>query len=424
MLVMEEGVIPLNTSPSMEQNLNTKLIKDLSSLKINDVDTDFIYMSENIIATDLELSPHYYEPEEPRIIQQFDYLQQRETTFQNAEIYFLNNKNNLRKCHRLYEKIFYIMKSKYFRRGSIHKTKFNDNKEIFRPIIEYKLQKDEPLQIILPSFPFKIPNFCKTARRSPDMAEILCLSRLYEICITIEKIYPPGAQFVIIADGQVYRKMFGVSLYEALYYRDESIRMLGRLGFNDKINIVDMQSLIDQRKSEYSLYKKYLFSSFNKWWSQSANEQRLNLVNASIYNINSMQVTKDLLQLKLKNISYNLDKKVIFRNFANISNQILQKAEKAAFDYAFFLYVLKEMKLVSSAYPEALRATVHPKPGQWGIHLTHSKNGIFPWHGIALKKNDGQWRIKYEYEVIPKRALPVHIEGDMNPFYYEEASQY
>lgn len=72
-----------------------------------------------------------------------------------------------------------------------------------------------------------------------------------------------------------------------------------------------------------------------------------------------------------------------------------------------------------SCYPKSIRGTVHPKPKQWGIHLVNRHTRIFPWHGVAYKNESEIWKIKYEFDARRMKARPVHIKGDLYPFYYE-----
>lgn len=61
------------------------------------------------------------------------------------------------------------------------------------------------VQMCLPAFPFKSANkHEKVLGVLPDKAEELSLRRLEDICVKIGKIYPPGAEILIISDGLVY----------------------------------------------------------------------------------------------------------------------------------------------------------------------------------------------------------------------------
>ena len=67
------------------------------------------------------------------------------------------------------------------------------------------VRQGKTVQMCLPAFPFKSVNKVeKVLGTFPDKAEELSLRRLNDICMSIGKIYPPGAELLIISDGLVY----------------------------------------------------------------------------------------------------------------------------------------------------------------------------------------------------------------------------
>jgi len=211
------------------------------NLTNREINPDFILLSATVMEkSDFDAVDFYSEPIEPKIINGFDYQKFNEDTVKNAQGFIERIRSRLEKCQTIYEKIFCIMRSRYFRDGTIEQTLFDDNKEFFRQTIESHINRMTPIEIVLPSFPFKFPNPAKVLRQSPDMAEILCLSRLYEICVAIQLVYEPGARFIIIADGQVYHSMFGVTLNEAIYYRETTREMISKLKYGDKLELIDI----------------------------------------------------------------------------------------------------------------------------------------------------------------------------------------
>lgn len=146
------------------------------------------------------------------------------------------------------------------------------------------------------------------------------------------------------------------------------------------------------------------------------------MIQASTANLNTAEsVTQDLVQMATKDVLLGEDDALA--SLETIKAQTVDRAERGALEFALFLYVLSEIDLVPSCYPGAVRATVHPKPGQWGLHLVNRESRVFPWQGVAYRNENGQWRIKYELDVKRERATPVHVRGDDNmfPFYYEYA---
>ena len=99
------------------------------------------------------------------------------------------------------------MRSKRFRAGTVKQTRFEDNRELFRPLVERHVEAGTPLELVMPSFPFKHRNPVKVGRRSPDMAEVLCLCRLREASLALRRVHEPGARFVVVSDGLVYRTL-------------------------------------------------------------------------------------------------------------------------------------------------------------------------------------------------------------------------
>lgn len=391
-----------------------------------EINPDFIQLSPTIMTpSDFNALDSYYEPVEPKVLDEIDYGAQKDYTIQYAHAFLERAKTQLSKCPTLYDKLFFIMRSGYFRKGTIEQTQFDANKELFRPLIEAHLQMGTPIEFVLPAFPFKFPNPIKVSRRSPDMAEILCLSRLYEICVTIQAIYEPGARFIIISDGQVYQPMFATTLYEALHYRQVIKSMIRRLGYDHKLELVDMYDVVLSKQDLFKPVNDGLRHSFKAWWeSNPDNPRRRYLLKTAAANIDlSRSITHDLIQVATHDILLDLDVQSATANLRKIRERIYQRADKAAFEFALFLYTLREIDLVGCCYPRAVRATVHPKPGQWGPHLVNRKSRIFPWQGVAYRENSGEWKIKYEFEAVRRKAVPVHLQGDMFPFYYEASQE-
>lgn len=394
--------------------------------RVEEIDPSFIHMHPAVMErSDFEALEEYNEAVEPRVIEAFDYERQADVTVEIAEEFIFNIRNRLDRQETVYDRVFDIMRSKRFRAGTVKQTRFDENKELFRPILEDHLEEGSPLEFVLPSFPFKHNNPVKVSRRSPDMAEVLCICRLYEICHALAQVYEPGAKFVIVSDGMVYREMFGLTEHEALRYRDRTRQMVGELGFEDTIEVTDMEYLVDSRREFFDFVKERLEPVFAEWWRANPDDlRRASLIQASTANLNTADsVTHDLVQMATKDVLLDTDEQDDLSTLETIKSQTVNRAERGAFEFSLFLYVLSEIDLVQSCYPRALRATVHPKPTQWGLHLVNQGSRVFPWQGVAYKNEHGKWRIKYEFEVTRERSVPVHVRGDddMFAFYYEHS---
>lgn len=395
--------------------------------EVDALDPSFIFLSPTLLQReDFEAQGDYQDPPEPKVIQSFDWAAQKQATVEAAEEFVDAIRSRLDRADDMYDKVFEIMSSKRYRAGTKKKTRFDDNRDLFRPTVTAHIDAGTPIEFVLPSFPYKFANPVKVARKRPDMAEVLCLSQLYEICCSIGLVYEPGVRFIIISDGSLYQSIFGITQHEADTFRELCVEMIHQLGYDDHLEMVDMEhDLIEPVRSAFDAVRDRMRPVLAEWWEKNPeSERRASLISSSSPNINTDgQVSHDLVKMATKNIMSDDDEEEVLDQFEQVRTNVRERAEKAAFEFALVLYTLKELDLVATAYPEAIRATVHPKPGQWGLHLVNEHTQVFPWQGVAYKAASGRWTVKYEFDVLRRRAVPVHLEGDMFPFYYEEAAE-
>lgn len=77
--------------------------------------------------------------------------------------------------------------------------------ESFVPTVVAQVEKQEPIRMILPAFPFKSPNSRdKVLGVLPDFGEELALAHLNGLCDNVAQVYKPGAEVYISSDGLVY----------------------------------------------------------------------------------------------------------------------------------------------------------------------------------------------------------------------------
>ena len=78
--------------------------------------------------------------------------------------------------------------------------------ELEKQIAQF-VSENEPVQFILPAFPFKAPaegSKRKSLGSLPDKAEELALQQLEGLALSVAEVYSHGAQVVIISDASVY----------------------------------------------------------------------------------------------------------------------------------------------------------------------------------------------------------------------------
>lgn len=78
-------------------------------------------------------------------------------------------------------------------------------RDVFLPVIKTAVEKQAPISLTLPAFPFKSPNTeDKVLGVLPDKAEEVSLKHLQAFCDNIKDTYSPGAELTIVSDGIVY----------------------------------------------------------------------------------------------------------------------------------------------------------------------------------------------------------------------------
>ncbi|KAL4779067.1 Pyoverdine/dityrosine biosynthesis protein-domain-containing protein [Aspergillus varians] len=98
--------------------------------------------------------------------------------------------------------------------------------QTFLPVIAASIEKNEPVRMVLPAFPFKSPNGRdKCLGILPDLGEELALSHLNGLCLNIARFYEPGAEVHISSDGLVYNDLLGVP-DEVVWDYGEALRQI------------------------------------------------------------------------------------------------------------------------------------------------------------------------------------------------------
>jgi len=337
-------------------------------------------------------------------ISEFDYNTWRsnlDSSLQRRTIRRTGNKTN---------DLIHLLTSTRYRRGP--RRFFELNEGYYRNQIHQGIQFGLPLEFILPSFPVKCFNPLKVRRRTPDLAEVGCLSQLYSLCRNIEQIYDLGARFILITDGLVYAPIFEEPREHAENYRKELRLMIGNLGMRDFIRTRDMTGLIENRQNVFDTIYDENRNQIAQYWKTNPDDPHIRkLIENTMTNINLTMYEEEDLR----------DVFVHHRN-PELESEIRSRARKSAFAYLVFLETIRNMNLLGSEFPDGIRVTCHPKEGQLGLNLIHPRSSNFPWNGVGLLRRDGSVRVRYEDEVRrDPQYIPVFIQGEEFPFYYEES---
>lgn len=99
-----------------------------------------------------------------------------------------------------------------FLRRDVHNDAFAEKgKRVFQERVAYFVERNLPVEFVLPAFPFKSPNPQNVLGPLPDFGEELVLRSLANLAVKIRELYAPGARINIVSDGRVFADLAGIT---------------------------------------------------------------------------------------------------------------------------------------------------------------------------------------------------------------------
>jgi len=264
--------------------------------------------------------------------------------------------------------------------------------------IEAFIEKNEPLQFILPAFPAKSANANKTFSFLPDLGEKLALIFLNDLCNAIEGFYAPGACIKICSDGRVFSDLVQVQDADISAYFQKMQEIID----SEKLQNISLYSLddyygsSDHQQMRHQLVEEYAVSCDEFRESMKSNPDSLQLFNGMhrfIFEDNLFHF-QDLSRNRVRKLS------------GEITLQVIQRSN--AFS-----------RLLERVFPEALRLSIHPQrcgSEKIGIMLLKADNPwATPWHRVVLYQDKHPLLVrKSEAEALG--AAPVFINNHFSHY--------
>jgi hypothetical protein len=273
------------------------------------------------------------------------------------------------------DQLWSILTRSYFRNGPLEVVE--RHREQIQQIITEAIERQQPVPIVLPTIPFKDQN--ATTTRQPvgvvDLGEHAFVAQLRDLVHSVRTVYEPGLDLVLIADGQIYRDIFtSATESEVSRYTQNLTALIERYDLTDQIRIVDFSDIIDSDEG-FQSYR----SGVEDMLSQSADDR----VTTRLYALQrGMLVNCELPYSSLEAVEH-------YRCHPTTTwpEAVQSITSHAARRYAAFLITACHRQSIQLTFPDALRATVHPKDApQLPLHLVSKRNRIFPYNGIPVVK--------------------------------------
>ncbi|MFA7658471.1 MAG: L-tyrosine/L-tryptophan isonitrile synthase family protein [Candidatus Gastranaerophilaceae bacterium] len=234
------------------------------------------------------------------------------------------------------------------------------------------IQKEQPIRIVMPAFPFKSPSPQKVLGRNADMAEFDCLRLFKELLSKIGEVYAPGAKMKIYSDGYPIAPIMHVDEAEVQAYSDRVMEFAVRNGLEGHFNMHSLKDTYNCRTIEDSL------NSLMSDYGVSAERTRLDI-------IDNPDMRNDFCGIH----RFVREEQSVLH--PELSKSAIEKQSKAM-AYEIVRFDSAWGKLIEQQEPDALRISCHPQlPDSKKIGIRFSRNSnnwITPWHSSAVRVDE------------------------------------
>ncbi len=300
----------------------------------------------------------------------------------------------------------------------------------FEPLMSQQLR----LQFVFPGFPFKDQNIFRTSSDAShvDLSEIASFIRLHVLALAISRVYPSGADWIIISEGMAYASTLYVGNDEVLEYRKKLLSYRNALNIQNTVSIIDLKEMTRKIRSEEAGYE--IFESTEKYISKSLRA----LISKDDQNIlKTLRIlTRGMkwnINIKYLGLSWE-DTWIILNSefedqveerLKSIWRDVYYLATEAAIKYASFNLALRFHTVIEKILPMTIRATINPKPGQIAVPKL---GNTYPWNGVGVltKRDFGSTSIEtwplYKLLRHNSNAISYALEKGQGPFFFSSLS--
>lgn len=318
------------------------------------------------------------------------------------------------------EKILGILTSKSVRRGP---------RSLIEPFlpellssIDRLVQNNQPINLILPSLPFKdqSPFTTGVSIDHADLCEHAMFAQIKRVVEAIATVYKSGAHMTLLCDGYIYADIFAQGDKDgAGRYKAACEKIKNEYGLHNQVTLFDMREVLFDMPEWHKVHSEILQIIQELKQNDPEVGDRLNVLSKQfIFHValpephNSYEAARALYEQE------------------PWPEWLTELMLNSAIEYCAIHLTLAHTDLVTRAFPSAIRCTVHPKAAaQIPLHLTNPDNSLLPYNGIATVSLLEYQKGKSLFEALRVRRLcdvmtlpnvtAIHVTGDSHPFYYE-----
>lgn len=264
--------------------------------------------------------------------------------------------------------------------------------------IKIFVEKNNPINFVLPAFPCKSPNTeKKVLGQLPDKAEEVALENLHNFCKSITNIHPPGCKITIASDGRC--------AVPAVKTTDKIVTK-----YNEKIRNIfpsiflcwwSLDSFFPAH--DHSKKREKLISNFGQTISKVEEEINNDKDTNKLY--------RGFIKFLMEDNKWNQD--LSNNQKRKECKQRAKKLLQATTAYS---------NLINFVFEDYIRLSIHPHPynmEKFGINLIDSKDKWgTPWHNVLVKKKNGKNKIMHKEDAEQKEYQLISERG--RPSYYKE----
>ncbi|PWY85436.1 hypothetical protein BO83DRAFT_328707 [Aspergillus eucalypticola CBS 122712] len=275
-----------------------------------------------------------------------------------------------------------------------------------------QIRAKQPIQMILPAFPFKSPNReNKVLGSLPDKGEEISLAHLNGLCAAIGDVYDYGAKLTIVSDGLVYNDILGVSDRDVWEYSHALRDMAAENKYNhiDFARLRDLVHIHENVNLDGETYEKLapefrqeLIRRYTPEGFDAAVKIKSDENICTTYRGYIKFLTKDLEHLHVDDGTKS--RKSHKKHLGDVAKSMIERG--AAFAEA-----------ISRNFPGYIRLSIHPSNGLTKISinvLPRTPTPVTPWHSALCYTVDGGfmygWREIFDadprLEVVLKNGHP------------------